>query len=183
MCHVIALIDESILLSGAGCYLLACVVIPDDRRAHVRRAIRRAAVGNHFHWKDEREDAQLRMLRVVGLEAAHLFAHVRRPTVRREHERVRTELLGALLNDLSETPTLDLLIESRQHVNDLKDRQVIVSSVVAGETSPEMNYGHAGPNQEPLLWAADALAGAVMAQVRGEGKFLASLPPGLLKLR
>lgn len=109
---VIALVDESILLAGSGCYLLACVVIPDDRRAHVRRATRRAAVGNHFHWKDEREDGRLRMLGVLSDEAAFLLAYVRRPTVRRDHESVRAHLLGEPLDDLAQTPPLDLLIEA-----------------------------------------------------------------------
>jgi hypothetical protein len=157
---VLALVDESILLAGAGCYLLACVVVPDDRRAKVRREVRRAAVGNHFHWKDEREDAQFRMLGVLSDGAVHLFAYVRRPTVRREHERVRAQLLGALLTDLAATPTRDLLIESRQRVNDLKDRHVIATAIRSGRVSPDMNYGHSGPDQEPLLWLADALAGA-----------------------
>ena len=180
---MLALVDESIVIAGAGCYLLACVVLPDDRRAKVRREVRRAAVGNHFHWKDEREDAQFRMLAVLAGGATRLFAHVRRPTVRREHEGVRATLLNALLDDLAKTTTLDLLLESRQRVNDLKDRQVIAGAVADHRISSDINYGHSGPDQEPLLWLADALAGAVMAQVRGDGKFVASLPPGLLMVR
>lgn len=180
---MLALVDESILLAGSGCYLLACVVIPDDRRARTRRAVRRAAVGSRFHWKDERDDARMRMLGVVAGEAAHLFGYIRRPTVRREHGRVRKELLGALLMDLTSTGTLDLLIESRQRPNDLKDRQVIARAVAGGQSPTDLNYRHSGPEQEPLLWLADAFAGALMAQVRGDGRFVAALPTSLLAIR
>ncbi len=158
---MLALVDESILLSGAGCYLLACVVIPDDRRARTRRAVRRAAVGSRFHRKDERDDARLRMLGVVADGATSLYGYICRPTVRRDHERNRGELLASPLVDLASTVTLDLLIESRQRPNDLKDRKVIAAAVTAGDVPVDLNYGHTGPDQEPLLWLADALAGAL----------------------
>lgn len=180
---MIALVDESILLPGQGCYLLACVVIPDARRAAIRRKVRRAAVGTHFHWKDERDDARLRMLRVAADEATHLVVRACRPTLRREHEQARAQLLSDLLDDLAATATLDLLIESRQHVNDVKDRQVVAAAVAARRISPDLNYAHTGPDQEALLWLPDALAGAAMAQVRGDGRFLAALPSGLLVQR
>jgi hypothetical protein len=180
---VLALIDESILLPGHGCYLLACVVIPDDSRASIRRKVRRAAVGSHFHWKDERDDARLRMLRLASDQAAQLIVLACRPTLRREHERARAQLLTDLLEELAPTAALDLLIESRQHVNDLKDRRVIAATIAAARISPELNYGHTGPNQEPLLWLPDALAGAAMAQVRGDGRYLATFPAGLFTMR
>ena len=65
------------------------------------------------------------LLRLLGAEASHLFAYVRRPVIRREHNAVRSLLLDALLEDVGRTDTLDLLIESRQTVNDLSDRKVI----------------------------------------------------------
>lgn len=180
---MLALVDESILLPGHGCYLLGCVVIPDDLRASIRRRVRRAAVGTHFHWKDERDDARLRMLRVAGDRAVRLVVLACRPTVRREHERARAQLLTGLLTELAATTTLDLLIESRQHVNDLKDRKVVAAAVTLGQISADLNYAHTGPDQEPLLWLADALAGAGMAQIRGDDHYLASLPRDLLTMR
>jgi hypothetical protein len=180
---VLALVDESILIPGNGCYLLACVVIPGDERASVRRRVRRAAVGTHFHWKDERDDARLRMLRVAGDQAVRLIVLACRPTVRREHERARAQLLNDLLDELVSSGTLDLLLESRQEVNDLKDRKVIAAAVIAGRISADLNYAHSGPDQEPLLWLADALAGAGMAHIRGDDHFLARLPGDRLRMR
>ena len=180
---MLALVDEYILLPGHGCYLLACVVIPDDGRASIRRRVRRAAVGTHFHWKDERDDARLRMLRVAAEQAVRLIVLACRPIVRRDHERARTQLLTGLLGELAAGTTLDLLIESRQEVNDLKDRKVIAAAVVARQISADLNYAHSGPDQEPLLWLADALAGAGMAHIRGDDRFLARLPADHLTMR
>jgi hypothetical protein len=156
---MLALVDESILLAGNGCYLLACVVLPLARKAPVRRELRRLSPRRRrIHWKDEEQRERMALLRL-------------------------SFLLSALLQDVGRTEAFDLLIESRQTVNDLGDRKVIAEAQLSGSTSGDLSYKHTGPMQEPLLALADVLAGAVMAQVRGDSQYLALLPSGRLTVR
>jgi hypothetical protein len=123
------------------------------------------------------------LLGLLSAEAADLFAYVRRPVVRREHEAARSVLLAALLEDVGQTDSLDLVLESRQTVNDLADRKVVAAAQLSGRISSELSYGHSGPREEPLLALADVLAGAVMAQVRGDAQYMAALPADRLRVR
>ncbi|HWF57113.1 MAG TPA: hypothetical protein VG520_02035 [Candidatus Dormibacteraeota bacterium] len=179
---MIAFVDESILLAGHGCYVLGCVVLPADDKAQVRRAARKAIpAGRTFHWTKERPEVRHAMLQVIADHATHLLAYSHRPVVRREHEGARAELLNALLDDLSAANVRELVLESRQDHNDARDRQVIGSRSQRGDAS--LDYRHEGPRQEPLLWLADALAGAVMSQIRKDNRFIAALPADRLAIR
>jgi hypothetical protein len=95
---------------------------------------------------------------------------------------VRSRLLGQLLEGLPPA-VVDVLIESRQAHNDRVDRQVIAAAQRAGRASPDLNYRHARPLEEPLLWLADALAGAVMAGVRKDAQYVERLAGCQLVLR
>jgi hypothetical protein len=106
------------------------------------------------------------MLQVITDHATHLLVYSHRPVVRREHEGARAELLIALLNDLSAATVRELVLESRSQRGDAS-----------------LDYRHEGPRQEPLLWLADALAGAVMYQIRKDGRYVAALPDERLTIR
>lgn len=173
---MIAIVDESIVIAGNGCYALSCVVIPIERKAAVRRTVRKATPGRIFHWTNEGTAIRRAMLGVAAAEAAYLVTYVHRPALRRDHESIRAMLLATLLSDLAKNEVIELLIESRQEHNDLRDRRVIVNRQRSGVVSDELDYRHTGPRQEPLLWLADALAGAVTAQSRKDGSYLAALP-------
>jgi hypothetical protein len=181
---VIALVDESIVLPGGGCYVLAGVVLPSARKAAVRRAARRLTRPGHarFHWKDEERQDRMAMLDLLVDHAAALHAYASQPAARRDHEVIRARLLTELLTDLPRG-VLDLLIESRQPHNDRADRQVIAAAQRSGGASPDLDYHHARPLSEPLLWLPDALAGAVMARVRKEGQYLERLAGARLILQ
>ena len=53
-----------------------------------------------------------------------------------------------------------VVIESRQEHNDRRDRATISRAQRARQASPSLHYGFAKPATEPVLWMADALAGA-----------------------
>ena len=85
------------------------------------------------------------MLGVAAAEAAYLVAYVHRPALRRDHESIRAMLLATLLSDLAKNEVIELLIESRQEHNDLRDRRVIVNRQRSGVVSDELDYRHTGP--------------------------------------
>jgi hypothetical protein len=182
---VIALVDESILLSGSGAYLVACVVLPDGRRAAVRRDLRRLLPAGRvqMHWRNEEARERTALTALLAKESTGLFVYGKRPAVRRDHEPARARLLQTMFEDLAPADVLELLIESRQSPNDQKDRHTISALQAAGLASYDLEYIHRLGREEPLLWLADALAGAMLASLKGEGRFLASLPADRLRVR
>jgi len=86
--------------------------------------------------------------------------------------------LKALLWDAGRLGVDDLVLESRQEHNDQKDRQTIMWAQKAGWASADLRYGFARPRDEPLLWVADAMAGAVSADLAEESdSYLKALQP------
>jgi hypothetical protein len=57
----------------------------------------------------------------------------------------------------------ELIIESREAHRDRYDRQVVADARRRSAISHDADLTFAAPRDEPLLWAADALAGATMA--------------------
>jgi len=55
------------------------------------------------------------------------------------------------------------MIERREAHNDQRDRATIAHAQRAGWLSPTLRYAFLRPNDEPLLWIPDAVAGLVAA--------------------
>ena len=85
------------------------------------------------------------------------------------------------VEDAKRHKALDLTIESRQHRNDQRDSSTLIRA--RQQHSIELAYAHATPTEESLLWMADAIAGAVLADERKDGRYVAALPPKLLTIR
>jgi hypothetical protein len=54
-----------------------------------------------------------------------------------------------------------VLTSDRQERNDRKDRREIMAAHRDGVAAADLVYRHARPKEEPLLWLADAIVGAV----------------------
>ena len=72
-----------------------------------------------------------------------------------------------------------VVIESRQERNDRKDRQVL-AALAAMDFDADFRYTHELPQNEPLLWVADALAGAVSADLAGRDREYAARLAGVV---
>src|SRR5258708_18320057 len=82
----------------------------------------------------------------------------------RKHEMARGQSLALILRNHCMTAS-ELIIESREAHRDRYDRQVIPHARQRAVISPNAELTFAAPPHEPLLWAADALAGATLASV------------------
>ena len=81
-------------------------------------------------------------------------------------------------------PAVELTIESRGQHNDRLDRRTLVQARRDCLIPEDMAYVHRQPGQEPLLWLADALAGAARSGVLLHDRtWLNLLPSGLLTIR
>lgn len=178
-------VDEAIHLVAGGAYVVVGVTIGDAGKAAARRAARRVPPvrGRRFHWHKEDERERLAMLQVIAAHAAGCIAYIATPASSRAREAIRQRCLGDVARTLAEsTTTLDLVIESRQHRNDQHDASTLVTLRQSLPAATELAYAHQLPSGEPLLWLADALAGAVLALARRDSHYVTALPAGLLEL-
>jgi len=159
---VIALIDEAMVTRGQTAYVLVAVLLPDARRTAARSSAQRIVPRRrrfHFHQEEDREKRA--MMALVALEAQSAHAVFVAPASARERESTRQRLLLDLASGLPRQATIELTIESREPHNDRLDRITLLQARRNGVIPADMTYEHRQPVQEPLLWLADAFAGAV----------------------
>lgn len=168
--------DESLRRAAGGMYVVADVVVHgghEDVRLAVRACLLRRQP--RFHWRDESEAQRERMLAAfVDLSVAGRI-YVHEPLERRGDVRARALCLNALLWDLWQGHVDGLVLESRQEHGDYRDRQTIAHAQRACRASPTLHYGFERPHEEPLLWLADAIAGAATASLVEGADYLKQL--------
>ncbi|MYG94050.1 MAG: hypothetical protein F4138_03525 [Acidimicrobiia bacterium] len=72
----------------------------------------------------------------------------------------RKRSIDALLQDLDAVNGERLVIERREISQDAKEKTQIAEAKRLGLAPARLTYAHLGPNEEPLLWIADAVAWA-----------------------
>jgi hypothetical protein len=101
--------------------------------------------------------------------------YVHEPLASRGDGRARSLCLNALLWDLWQRRVDELVVESRQEHGDYRDRQTIAFAQRARAASPILRYRFERPHHEPLLWLADAIAGAATASLADGAPYLKHL--------
>jgi hypothetical protein len=177
---VTAFVDESMRLRVQGLYVVAAVVVIEDVDA-ARHAARSVLVRRQprFHWRNESEARRRLMLERMSDLSIDARVYVRDPIAPRRQAGARALCLNALLWDLWQAEVDDLVIETRQPHADAADRRTIVAAQRARRASPTLDYRFDRALDEPVLWMADALAGAAAAQV-AEGADYLDLLGGLV---
>lgn len=95
----------------------------------------------------------------------HVVVHY--PTGRRGQERARAQALATLALLLDHEGVEELVIEGRGgHPSNNRDAQAILSAESSGH--PISFAYHWSDKTEPLLWAADALCGAMHKYLTGQ---------------
>ena len=114
--------------------------------------------------------------------AAHVI--IAAPCLARRSEETRQHLLRDLVKRVPRRTAVELAIESRGPHNDRLDRMTLIEARRRSAVAPDVSYVHRHPDEEPLLWLADGLAGAARADlVLRRGRWLQLLPAGLLEVR
>jgi hypothetical protein len=162
---LIVAIDESNSSTGPGLYVLAAVLVPRSAAGDLRASLRSLLLPRQqrLHWTKENQQRRLRMLQLVAQPDVVPQAYVARAPWHK-HEYVRGRSLALILRNHCMTAT-EVIIESRQAHRDKHDRQVIAHARRNSMIAPGVEVSFAPPRDEPLLWAADAIAGATLACV------------------
>ena len=101
----------------------------------------------------------------------------------RRQERARARCTESLLAQLQvlDPPVHDVVFESRTHVLDRRDGARIEGLRASMRIRPGLRFSFA-TKAEPLLWIADAVAGAESARVRGDDRYAQALGDRLIRI-
>jgi hypothetical protein len=178
-----AYVDESVREAAPGWYVLAAVLVPPARADAIRAALRCGPPGvatprggwRRYHWHGESPRSRRAMAAYVGSLGLDAIAIVASGVQPRRPERARRHCLLRLLWELHERGVCDVLLESRFRLDE-SDRRLIGHAQRAGQVDAALRYAFERPGNEPLLWPADVVAGAVARAVAdGDASFLDAL--------
>jgi hypothetical protein len=169
--------DESHHAGPPGFYLLAAAVFDDPGAVRARAAMRDLAdvlgvTRVHWHALDHKR-RELAMAVVAGLDFRAVVV-VGSP-VGRNQERARRKCLGTLRWELGQAGVTVTVLESRGQRLDILDLEAVDGFRKALVVPEEQRVEFEVPTPEPLLWVADAIAGAVASAERRPSRHLDSL--------
>lgn len=154
---VLAVIDESSPVAGAGVYYIVTAAVVLDWSSMRHRIA--GVIGERtspFHYRSEGPEAIERMATV--LEEAEMVASVLwRPVARRGQVAARRDLLAVQARRLAHDGVTHLIIESGDAASDQRDRQTLLDAFAADGGVP-FRYDWRS-KAESLLWIADAICG------------------------
>ena len=132
------------------------------------------------HFRDERPSSRRRFLaEVAQLHELEVVAVVFCcPTSsQRKSEQARVRCIWYLVTELRDREVQTAVFESRQEHNDRKGRREIMGAQRHGAAAADLVYRHGRPKEEPLLWVADAIVGAVGLSIASHDYELAEMLP------
>ncbi|PRI11010.1 hypothetical protein [Leucobacter massiliensis] len=165
--------DESIHTAGGplaeGIYLLAATVADPAACEPIRDTLRGLLLGKstRLHWYDQTPRRRRLIAGVLAdLDVTHTII-VGAPIDPHRQERARRLCLERLLHELHSLGVERVWAETRtQSLND-RDRTMVAALRSRGAIPAHLAVEFAQPDQEPMLWLPDAVAGAVGMHHRG----------------
>ena len=167
-----AWVDESMQMptqERAGLYLLAAAVASpaacDPMRADLCDLLLKGA--HRLHWRDE---SGPRRAKIAATIAGHDLVHVvvvGAPIDTKRQERARRQCLERLVFELGVLEVSRLWLESRTQSLNERDRRMFPALHAKHAMPAALHIDFALPTDEPMLWVADAVAGAVGQARRG----------------
>ena len=167
--------DESFLESLiGGYYVVATALLDPQHHDHARQVmldLRGARSTAKTHWTEmdtvERKGAAVAVAEIEGL---HIVV-TGTPVPPRRQERARARCLEHLVPELYGCGVGSLVMESRGRALDQRDVRAVIGARLALPRGVGFTIEHVPGREEPLLWVADVLAGAVRAGRHGDRNY------------
>ncbi len=163
--------DESFKESDKdGFYVLAAAVfrraVHDEVRT-VMSELRGKRRIPKLHWNEmDQAEQKAAVETLADLDGFHLVA-VGSPVPRRRQERARARCLQRLVLELSTFDVEMLVLEARTTTLDARDVETVKGARFDLPKGTPFRVTHEPGKNEPLLWAADIVAGAIRAREDG----------------
>ncbi|MFC8529586.1 hypothetical protein [Nocardia sp. NPDC057227] len=170
-------VDESARrrsLEGACVYTLAAVIVPESALAEVRETMLALRYGRtpRVHWRDERLEHIAKAVAALPMSGV-VTVYLHDPEV--GPERARRLCLKVLLRVLSERGVDAICFESRRAEQDARDRALLVTLRKQPGFRREVTVGWTKASDDPALWAADVVAGALTWWLDGRHRYWEAL--------
>lgn len=171
----VAFADESFHEADhGGFYVLAAAVFDEVAHEAVRAAmqqLRGKRLSSKLHWNEMDTRQQNTAAQTIAeLDGFHIVT-VGTPVPRTRQERARAMCLTRLVAELHSYSVTDLVIESRTAQLNERDIKTVQGARFSLPTGTRFHVTHVAGAQEPLLWSADIVAGAVRAHHQGNGTY------------
>lgn len=178
-----AFVDESYRSGLAGgTYLFAAITLSPDQEVRARHRMRRACPsrGGRLHWRTDRAEIRRRGLAAMAALPLDGVTLYRADVADARQERARQHGLWNLVFDQASRGVADLVLESRERR--LNDRDDLTLTQLDSILDGGLRFVFARAQDEPLLWAADYLLGAVGAHLAGNDRHVDGLPDRLRRV-
>ncbi len=172
-----AWVDESLRLRAGepGLYILAAAVAEVSSCPPIRRDLNDLLLKGQrrLHWRDEDGARRHKFVSLVARADLELVVVVGTPVLPKKQERARRVCMEGLLHELDQRAVERVWLESRTTSLNKKDQVMVAALFGSHVISHRLRTEHASPVFEPMLWVADAAAGAISAARDGQGDFIA----------
>ncbi|NED99973.1 hypothetical protein [Phytoactinopolyspora halotolerans] len=173
-----AWVDESIrVLPAGGFYILAAVIADSSECESTRDAMRAMLVRKHgrLHWRDENADRRHKIAAALSAADVTCLVIVGTHVDGTRQERARRLCFEQLLHRLDTLSVSCVWMESRTQSLNRKDVKMVKHLRGARTVTSDIRLEFALPRDEPMLWAADAVAGAANAKHNGNPEWFEPL--------
>ena len=180
-----AFVDESHVAATAH-YLLAAVIVSEASAEALSAAtapVRRRGRAP-FHWYHELDVSRTAMIHHIAASSDLQVVVISRPVAPGRHERARARCMESLLAQLQslDPPVRHVVFESRTQVLDKRDAARIEGMRSSLRFLPVLRFS-SETKEQPLLWLADAVAGAESAHIQGDSRYVDLLEERLIRVR
>lgn len=165
-----AFVDESYTDST---YTFGACLIEQRHMEHAREQMRSLLLPGQkkVHWTKESDKRRFAISDVVAGISMERIAIVREGSSHERHERQRRLCLAPMLRLIDAREVTAAWFESRNHRDDARDDVVVSALRSRFDLGAHLRVNHVFGSNEPLLWIADAICGAVEADRRGNSRF------------
>jgi hypothetical protein len=175
---MIAAIDETTPEGNGGVfYVITAAILLNDRGETSRKLQEVTGPRSRpFHWSQEGSQTRTRMVDLLCELGVLAIPWVHYPTGRKQQESARQKLLSEATVQLLGDGVDELIIETRDAPGkgwtsqDARDEQTLRDTLRSLGLGPEALSWSWQPKSEPLLWACDAICGAVREFLLGDSE-------------
>lgn len=172
--QLVAYVDESSARRGADHqeYMVCAAIVDANDAEMVRKALYPLRLPGQIklHWTDESNSRRMRIAKTIASIDSMQAIVTHRSAPSRKTERFRRKCLEQMYYELSDMQIQSVTLESRQEVQNRKDREHIVALQGQGQCVG-LRIQHARGGDDPLLWIPDAVLGALNSTHLGNDQF------------
>ena len=179
-----AYVDESSVIHDSNQeYRICAVLVPLRIETELRETLKRflSKGQTKFHWTQEDRRRRQRFTDFISRQNIDCLVVTHSDERRRNDERYRRKCFEKLYQELATHDISNISIEARSKSQNLLDIEHIVGLRGRGLYS-NLYLTHIAGKEEPLLWIADAILGAVNAAELGDETYAQKFSPSSLRL-